>query len=124
MVAVNFILKQWKKEQTVFLQKLEGLKKQNKADAIILIHDLRVATKKLRSYLKLLNILSNKNDYKALFEKTEQLFSVLGKHRDIEMGLEGVASFEKRNKISYTAFSNYLKAMQQQEWAWVRRRIG
>jgi CHAD domain-containing protein len=120
MATVNFILKHWKKDQTVFLQKLEGLRKPNKEDTINLVHDLRVATKKLRSYLKLLTLLSNKNDYKALFEKTEQLFSVLGKHRDIEMGLEGVASFEKGNKISYTAFGNYLKAMQQQEWAWVQ----
>jgi CHAD domain-containing protein len=58
-------------------------------ETINLVHDLRVATKKLRSYLKLLNLLINKNDYKALF-RAEQLFSVLGKHRD-EMGLEGVA---------------------------------
>jgi CHAD domain-containing protein len=120
MVAVNFILKHWKKEQTVFLQNLEGLRKQNKGETINLVHDLRVATKKLRSYLKLLSLLLNKKDYKALFEKTEQLFSVLGKHRDIEMGLEGVAAFEKGNKISYEAFSNYLKAVQQQEWAWVQ----
>src|SRR5688572_9783308 len=99
MPTTNFILKHWKKQQTVFLQNLEGLRKQDKEKTIDLIHDLRVATKKLRAYLKLFTILLNSKDYMALFERTELLFDVLGKHRDIEMGLATVSSFEKGNKI-------------------------
>ena len=120
MPASNFILKQWNKQQTVFLQNLEGLRKKDKEKTIDRIHDLRVATKKLRSYLKLLTLLLNKKDYTALFEKTEQVFSVLGKHRDIEMGLAVINSLEKENKISYTAFDHYLKAVHQQVWIWVQ----
>ena len=120
MAGINFILKNWKKQQTVFLQNLEGLRKKAKEETIDMVHDLRVATKKLRSYLKLLTLLLNKKDYLVLFERTEQLFNVLGKHRDIEMGLNVINSFEKENKISYTDFCYHLKAVHQQAWAWVQ----
>ena len=83
MPADNFILKHWIKQQTVFLKNLEELKKQGKADTIEVVHDLRVATKKLRAYLKLLGILLEKKGYTTLFQKTEDLFNVVGKHRDI-----------------------------------------
>src|SRR5262245_53032424 len=109
MPAANFILKHWNKQQTVFLKNLEGLKRQDKADTVEFVHDLRVATKKLRAYLKLLGILFGKKEYTALFEKTEELFNVLGKHRDIEMGLEGLKRFEKSKKISYTALRYHLE---------------
>jgi len=120
MPAANFILKQWEKQQTVFLQNLDGLRTKDKEKTIDKVHDLRVATKKLRSYLKLLALLLNKKDYTASFEKTEQLFNVLGKHRDIEMGLEVINLLEKESKISYTAFAHYLKAVHQQVWIWVQ----
>lgn len=120
MPADNFILKHWLKQQAVFLQNLEGLRKQDRANTVELVHDLRVATKKFRAYQKLLGILLDKKDYAVLFEKTEQLFNVLGKHRDIEMGLEGLKTFEKNKKISYTAFSYHLEAALEQLWTWVR----
>ena len=90
MPAANFILKDWIKQQTVFLQNLEELKKQEKAETVDLVHDLRVAIKKLRAYLKLLGVLLGKKGNTNLFQKTEDLFNVLGKHRDIEMALEGL----------------------------------
>ena len=120
IMAGNFILKHWCKQQSVFSKNLEGLKRQDKADTIELVHDLRVATKKLRAYLKLLRILFDKKDYADLFEKTEQLFNILGKHRDIEMGLEGLKSFEKDKKNSYSAFRYHLEVGLEQVWTWVR----
>ena len=123
MPAANFILKHWNKQQIVFLQNLGGLKKQDKEGTVELVHDLRVATKKLRAYLKLLSILLNKKDYPVLFEKTEQLFNVLGKHRDIEMSLEQLKLFEKSKKMSYTAFRYHLEAGLEQVWTWVQNAL-
>jgi len=120
MPAANFILKHWIKQQTVFLQNLEQLKKQEKADTVELVHDLRVGIKKLRAYLKLLGTLSGKKGYTSLFQKTEDLFNVVGKHRDIEMALEGLKVFEKSKKIPYTAFRYHLEAGLEQLWTWVR----
>src|SRR3989337_647011 len=95
-----FILLHWKRQQRVLLRNLAKLKGLQEVKAI---HDLRVAIKKLRSYLKLLTILLN-DGKETDFEKTEQLFSVLGKHRDIEMGLLLLQSLEKENKMTYAAF--------------------
>lgn len=115
-----FILQEWKKQQQVFLKNLEILRLHNQTAAT---HDLRVAVKKLRSYLKLLSILSPKNDYKAKFEKTEYLFSILGKLRDIEIGLSLLEAFEKENKIVYTAFKNQLQFARQQALARVKTAV-
>jgi len=120
MPAANFILKDWIKQQAVFLQNLEELKKQEKADTVDLVHDLRVAIKKLRAYLKLLGVLLGKKGNTNLFQKTEDLFNVVGKHRDIEMALEGLKAFEKTKKIPYTAFRYHLDAGLEQLWTWVR----
>lgn len=115
-----FILQHWKKQQQIFLQNLKELREKNQPTAI---HDLRVAVKKLRSYLKLLAIVFKKKDNKESFEKTEQLFSVLGKHRDIEMGLSLLHAFEKKDRVSYTVFSNHLKKVLRQTGGWVQNAL-
>jgi CHAD domain-containing protein len=111
MLTSNFILQHWKKQQQLFLKNLEVLRRQEHQEAV---HDLRVATKKLRSYLKLLSKLKKANDEEVSFEKTEQLFSVLGKHRDIEMGLSLLKTYEEKNKQSYTALRFHLEVAKQQ----------
>ena len=121
MPATFFILLHWKRQQRVFLQNLAKLNKQHETKVI---HDFRVAIKKLRSYLKLLTVLLNKMDSEPDFEKTEQLFSVLGKQRDIEMGLLLLQSFEKENKITYTAFRFHLKVALQRTEIWVQNALG
>jgi CHAD domain-containing protein len=121
MPATFFILLHWKKQQRVFLQNLAKLTKQQETKAI---HDLRVAIKKLRSYLKLLTILLNKINSGSGLEKTEQLFSILGKQRDIEMGLLLLQAFEKENKITYTAFRFHLKVALQRTEIWVKNALG
>lgn len=120
MSATFFILLHWKRQQRVFLQKLAKLTKQRETNAI---HDLRVAIKKLRAYLKLLTILVDKIESETNFEKTEQLFDVLGKHRDIEMGLSLLQSFEKENKITYTAFRFQLKTSLQRTGIWAQNAL-
>ena len=109
-----FILRQWKKQVQVFQQNLSLLKRQKQTEAV---HDLRVAVKKMRSYLKLLNI-ARRDNYSLAFDETEKLFSVLGKYRDIEMGLSLLGDFEKQNNASYKIFNDYLAIafLQQSKW--------
>ncbi len=120
MPGTFFILINWKKQQRVFLQNLAKLSKQQETKAV---HDLRVAIKKLRSYLKLLNTLLNKIEDESSFEKTEHLFTVLGKQRDIEMGLVLLQSFEKENMTTYMPFRSQLKMVLEQTKAWVQKAL-
>ena len=120
MAATFFILLHWRRQQRAFLQNLVQLNKQQDPKVV---HDLRVSIKKLRSYLKLLAILLNKTYNKPGFEKTEQLFSVLGKYRDIEMALLLLQSFEKENKIIYTAFRFQLKLALQTAEIWAQNAL-
>lgn len=120
MPATFFIVLHWKRQQRGFLQNLAKLTQQQETKAI---HDLRVAIKKLRAYLKLLAILVNKIDSETGFKKTEQLFDVLGKHRDIEIGLSLLQSFEKENRIMYTAFRFQLKTALQRTGIWVQNAL-
>lgn len=114
MPAGLFILRHWKKQVQVFQQNLALVKKQKQTEAV---HDLRVAVKKMRSYLKLLNI-ARQDNYSLAFDGTEKLFSVMGKYRDIEMGLYLLGHFEKENNTCYKVFNDYLAIalLQQSKW--------
>ena len=120
MPTTIFILLHWKKEQRIFSQNLATLRK---LPADTAIHDLRVAVKKLRSYLKLLTILFKKKEEEPGLEKTCQLFKILGKHRDIEIGLLLLQGFEKENKLTYTAFRFHLKVALQRTQLWVQHAV-
>jgi CHAD domain-containing protein len=120
MPATFFVILHWRRQQKVFLQNLAKLQQQQDSKAI---HDLRVAIKKMRAYLKLLTNLVNKIDKEVSFEKTEQLFDVLGKHRDIEIGLLLLQSFEKENKKTYTAFRFQLKTALQRAGIWTQHAL-
>ncbi|WP_276501736.1 CHAD domain-containing protein [Terrimonas pollutisoli] len=116
MSASLFIVRQWKKQVQVFQQNLALVKKQKQTEAV---HDLRVAVKKMRSYLKLLNI-ARQDNYSLAFDGTEKLFSVMGKYRDIEMGLDLLGRFEKENNTSYKVFSDYLAIALLQQGKWLQ----
>lgn len=120
MPATFFILLHWKRQQRVFLQNMAKLTTQRDTKTV---HDFRVAIKKLRSYLKLLTLLLNKTGDENSFKKTEQLFNVLGKYRDIEIGLLLVESFEKENKTTYTAFRFHMKVALQRTEIWVQNAL-
>lgn len=121
MPATLFILRHWKKQEKLFFENLNKLRSATEPNAI---HDLRVAFKKLRSYQKLLGIVFKKeDDAKHLFEKTEQLFGILGKHRDIETGLLLLQAFEKENKVVYREAGDHLKTILLQTGAWVKNAL-
>ncbi len=120
MPATLFILRHWKKQEKLFFENINKLRLATEPNAI---HDLRVAFKKLRSYQKLLGIVFKQYEDKHLFEKTEQLFGVLGKHRDIETGLLLLQAFEKENKTVYREAGDHLKTILLQTGAWVKNAL-
>ena len=119
MPAQIFILRYWKKQIHVFQQNILLIKKQKQTEAV---HDLRVAVKKMRSCLKLLNI-ARQDNYSLAFDGTEKLFSVMGKYRDIEMAISLLRDFEKENDTSYKIFNDYLAIAFLQQAKWVQTAI-
>jgi CHAD domain-containing protein len=107
MPALNLLLRNWNREHRIFLLNLGILKKEINPLAI---HDLRVSVKKLRSYLKLYGIILREPGWKSDFIETEKLFSILGKHRDIEMNIRILELHEKENLSEYVLFKGQLHA--------------
>ncbi len=116
----NPILRHWQIELKVFNKNLSILQQQLDTDAI---HDLRVAIKKLRSYFKLYVTLFDKKDIGNHFSKTKELFSVLGKHRNIEMSRQLVLLSAEKNKQSLNSLLAYLEMLQNQTGKYCRQTI-
>lgn len=71
------------------------------------MHDLRVAVKRLRSYLRFKEQLTNEN-WKDSFAKVKTLFQSIGKLRDFDMSLLLVRKHERKEKLSLLHFKEYL----------------
>jgi CHAD domain-containing protein len=111
MPGSNPIFRHWNSELKIFKKNIALLQQQLTADAI---HDLRVAIKKLRSCFKLYMALLEKEDIRKFFSKTTELFSVLGKHRNIEISRQLLLSFAGKNKQSLHSLFVYLALLQDQ----------
>src|SRR5438046_1465808 len=104
----HFLLPHWKKELQVFHENLLVLQRSPDTEAV---HDLRVAIKKLRSYTKLYSILFKDEKAKGFLSGTKNLFSVLGKQRNIEMSIELLKRSKLRGRFTSIQkhFEFYLK---------------
>jgi len=120
MPADNFIIKHWQAELQVFQQNFLLLKEQINAEPV---HDLRVAIKKLRSYLNLYTILFKEKNFKDAFEKTKELFSVLGRHRNIEISKQLLLSLTGNNKGSLNSVFIYLQLLEEQVIPYCRQSL-
>lgn len=107
----NPILRHWQAELLVFQKNFLLLHEQMNEEAI---HDLRVAIKKLRSYFKLFTALFKKNDTGGSLAGTRELFSVLGRHRNIEISKQLLLSFAGKNKPVLNPLLIYLQLLQDQ----------
>lgn len=81
MPAENCILVSWKEQQEIFLHNLAIVCKKPDPEAV---HDLRVAVKKLRSYLLLQENITG-TAWKSSFTPVDIFFKTLGKYRDVEI---------------------------------------
>ncbi len=111
MPVENPIVRHWQTELQIFHQNFSLLQNEVNTEAI---HDLRVAIKKLRSFLKLYTILLKKKDIEDVFTKTKELFSVLGRHRNIEITKELLLSFADKDKPVLNSVLVYLQILQDQ----------
>src|ERR1700686_5406732 len=120
MPGNNPILRHWQIQTEIFSKNLLLLRKEITAEAI---HDLRVAIKKLRSYLKLYIALSGKDNMERSFAKTKELFSALGKHRNIEISKQLLLSFSGNKEQSLNPVLIYFQLLQDQLKEFCRKSI-
>jgi len=115
MRSSNLILLHWNNEYQHFKKNLTVGRKKGDSEAI---HEVRVTIKKLRAYLKLLLIFTNKKTEDELFAKTEELFKVLGRHRDVEISLELTSQYEKKIKEKYPELKSFFEKQKEQTLLW------
>ena len=107
----NPILRHWQTEVQAFDQNFTLLQSKMDIDAI---HDLRVAIKKIRSYVKLYPSLFKKKEPEELLAMLRGLFSVFGKHRNIDIVRKLLPSFFEKNKPLPKSLFVYLHLLQDQ----------
>lgn len=116
----HLILNRWREEQKVFDTNLSVLRKQMKSVAM---HDIRVATKKLRAFWKLYNLLKKETGWKHQLDKTEELFDVLGREQDIETCIELLSLYEKENDCRFDELRRFLTYQLKVAKGWVGKSI-
>src|SRR5215472_12526234 len=110
MPGDNPIQGHWLHELDTLQKNFALLQQQLVADAV---HDIRVAIKKLRSYFKLYLALSKKED-KDQLSRTRDLFSVLGRHRNLEITKQLAVSLAGKDLQKAKPLLIYLQLLQDQ----------
>ena len=116
----NIVFPCWKKEQEVFNKNLAVLKQKPETNAV---HDIRVAIKKLRAILRLYVLLTEEQLWKYPLRETEDLFTILGKQRDIEICMELLQAFEKETGKKYPELRRYLDETLNTAQQWVKNAV-
>jgi CHAD domain-containing protein len=110
MRTENLLLRNWQSEVALFRQSLSAYDGSNPEH----VHQIRIHIKKLRAYLDLYLQISKKKDAKPLFKETENLFSLLGKHRDIEINKLKVPGFAADDDELAELYLAWLQSLQHQ----------
>lgn len=121
MAETGFILSYFEKEQKVFNKNLSILKKNTGKKAV---HDIRVAVKKIRAAMHLFFLTSEKSLPEDLLPRTDQLFSVLGKQRDIEICIEIIDTFQKDAGKKYPELKKHFRSALAVTYKWTKNEVG
>jgi CHAD domain-containing protein len=113
----NPIIKSWRREETNFKDNLFVSRKRPTKDAI---HDLRVAVKRMRSYLRLNEQISGEK-WKQTFLKISILFKSFGRLRDFDISLTLTRKQEKKEQSSFIPFKEYLCVNRSLARKWVKQ---
>lgn len=105
MTDKAFILKSWDEQINVFHHNLLILRIRPTKNAV---HDLRVAIKKIRSYLRLNKEITYSPINKE-FDNIDLLFKTTGRQRDFEMSASLLSRYSRREKISAGHFRKILQ---------------
>jgi CHAD domain-containing protein len=117
MEGSNQILKNWLQQEKVFN---DSLILSRKRPTKISVHDLRVAVKKMRSYLRLKQQLTGK-EWKGSFSKKSTLFKSFGRLRDYDMSLTLIRKFERKESLSFILFKEYLSVNRSLTRKWAKQ---
>ena len=120
MNGENLILKNWLLQEKVFIDNLTISRKRPTKDSV---HDLRVAVKKMRSYLRL-NEEFTKEDWRSSFLEIKDLFKCFGRLRDFDMSLELCRKQERKWQIALPAFKEYLSVNRSLTRRWAKQAAG
>jgi len=104
MAQTNLLLKSWLEQKKDFN---DNLLINRKRPTIISVHDLRVAIKKLRSYLRLKKKL-NGDEWKETFSSISGLFRSFGKVGDLDMSLTILRNLEHKKFLLFPFFKEEL----------------
>jgi CHAD domain-containing protein len=117
MEGSNLILKNWLQQEKVFS---DNLILSRKRPTKISIHDLRVAVKKMRSYLRLKQQLTGE-EWKESFSKISALFKSFGRLRDYDMSLTLIRKLERKEFLSFIFFKEYLSVNRSLTRKWAKQ---
>jgi len=104
MSVGNFISISWTEQVKSFLENLEISRQRPTKKSV---HDLRVAIKKIRSYLRLKEFISGEI-WQEQFIPIKSLFKISGKLRDYEISITLLAKYQKKEKLLLPSFKNFL----------------
>ena len=117
MAGDNLILKNWLLQEKVFN---ENLILSRKRPTKISVHDLRVAVKRMRSYLRLKQQFTGEK-WKETFSKKSALFKSFGRLRDYDMSLALVRKLERKELLSLIFFKEYLSVNRSLTRKWAKQ---
>src|SRR4030095_412041 len=117
MAGTNLILKNWLLQEKIFN---ENLILSRKRPTKISVHDLRVAVKKMRSYLRLKEQLTG-DKWKDSFLKISALFKSFGRLRDYDMSLTLIRKLERKEFLSFIFFKEYLSVNRSLTRKWAKQ---
>ena len=117
MASNNLILKNWLLQEQNFN---DNLILSRKRPTKISVHDIRVAVKKLRSYLRLKEEITG-DKWKESFLKISALFKSFGRLRDYDMSLILMRKLERKELLSFIFFKEYLSVNRSLTRKWAKQ---
>lgn len=119
MAGNNLILKNWLLQEKVFK---DNVNLSRKIPTKISVHDLRVAVKKMRSYLRLKEELT-RDEWKESFSKILALFKSFGRLRDYDMSLSLIRKLERKELLTFIFFKEFLSVNRSLTRKWAKQDV-
>ena len=113
----NLILKNGREQERVFIDNLLTCRKRPTKDSV---HDLRVAVKRIRSYLRLKKQISG-DEWKESLSKIIALFKSFGKLSDLDGSITLIRQAERKAHLSFNNFKEYLNVNRALARKWVKQ---
>ena len=120
MATYTILYLHWKKSQKDFDKQLSRLQEQIITAAV---HESRVTIKKIRAILNLYILFIKEPGWEQQLKRTEILFNILGRQRDVEICRSLTTSFEKETNASCKEWRQYLQTLLKITGAWANQEI-